>query len=489
MAGPLRRRASDLVASVRDVSPWRAAAIALGVLWATWATAYTVTVHRGIGTSAYDFGLYDQGVWLLSRGREPFVTLMGRNLFGDHTSFILLPLVPLYWLGAGTGVLFVVQSVALALGAWPTWSAARRMGADEPLALVAVVAYLFHPALSWTALENFHPDSFLAPLIALAVWSALSTRWGWFVAAVIGILATKEDAALVVAGLGVWVALRIDRRRGIVTAVVSVWVMALLLWAVMPAINGVPFRNEWRLPFGGWSGLFTTALTRPHELVAHLVSGERPLYVLQVLVPVGFVALLRPGIAAIAAAPLAVNLLSTFWYQSQIEYHYSVQLVPLVALGAVWSITRVDPRRRRALAVLVATCASVSAWVWSPLPGMRIDAPAYSADSPPAVAAREIVRQVPSDAVVSAWHGLTAHLARRERVYLFPVPFERLLYGMDPFARGDRLDFVDDVTHVVLPLELDDELAAVWERERTAFEIVFGNEWWALYERRFVNGG
>ena len=55
-----------------------------------------------MATSAYDFGLYDQGIWLLSRFHNPFVTLMGRNLFGDHTSFILIFLVPLYWIFNGT---------------------------------------------------------------------------------------------------------------------------------------------------------------------------------------------------------------------------------------------------------------------------------------------------------------------------------------------------------------------------------------------------
>ena len=34
----------------------------------------------------------------MSRFHAPFVTLMGRNLFGDHTSFILVLLVPFYWL-------------------------------------------------------------------------------------------------------------------------------------------------------------------------------------------------------------------------------------------------------------------------------------------------------------------------------------------------------------------------------------------------------
>jgi len=68
------------------------------VLYALYFSVRTVGVHNGLGTSAYDFGLYDQGIWLMSRGHSPFVTLMGRNLFGDHSSFILVLLIPLYWI-------------------------------------------------------------------------------------------------------------------------------------------------------------------------------------------------------------------------------------------------------------------------------------------------------------------------------------------------------------------------------------------------------
>jgi len=72
------------------------------VLYAIYFAQRTVGIHNGLGTSAFDFGLYDQGIWLLSRGHAPFVTLMGRNLFGDHSSFILVLLVPLYWIFATT---------------------------------------------------------------------------------------------------------------------------------------------------------------------------------------------------------------------------------------------------------------------------------------------------------------------------------------------------------------------------------------------------
>jgi uncharacterized membrane protein len=33
-------------------------------------------------------------------------------------------------------------------------------------------------------------------------------------------------------------------------------------------------------------------------------------------------------------------LVSTFWYQSQIEYHYAVQFVPILVVGSVYAISR-----------------------------------------------------------------------------------------------------------------------------------------------------
>jgi uncharacterized membrane protein len=49
----------------------------------------------------------------MSRFKTPFVTLMGRNLMGDHTSFILVLLVPLYWFAPGVGVLLFSQSAVI----------------------------------------------------------------------------------------------------------------------------------------------------------------------------------------------------------------------------------------------------------------------------------------------------------------------------------------------------------------------------------------
>lgn len=483
MAVEPRRALEIVVDRLRVFTAWHITAVVLSVTYTVWLAVRTTRDHFGLGTSAYDFGLYDQGVWLLSQGKAPFVTLMGRNLFGDHTSFILLPLVPLYWFVSSTGLLFVVQAIALGLGTIPVWKVTRLLLNSPPMCCVAVVAYLVHPALTFTGMENFHPDSALAPLIAWAIYAAVAYRWVQYVSAVVLILMVKEDTALFVVALGLWVALRRDRKIGIITVVGSVWVALVLLFAVMRGIVGVPYRNEWRLPFGGFGGLLRTGVTRPDKLIRHLVSGERPLYLLQLLAPVGFVALVRPEIALLGTLPLLSNLVSTFWYQSQIEYHYAVQFVPILVIGAMYGISKLVEHLRVWCVSVVLVASLVCAYVWTPLPFMRTEMPRWSPSHPAVAAAHEAMNRVPDDAIVSAYHTLTAHMARRERIYVFPTPYRRVLYGPNVFAKGDRLPFAEEVQYVILPRELEGETAVDWQAERLFFEVVYGNDWWTVYQR------
>ena len=483
MAVEPRQAIAVAVRRLRALTVWHSIAISVTLLYTVWLAVRTTRDHFGLGTSAYDFGLYDQGLWLLSQGKAPFVTLMGRNLFGDHTSFILLPLVPLYWFVGSTGLLFVVQAITLGIGALPIWKLTRLLLDSLPMSCVAVVAYLLHPALTFTGMENFHPDAALAPLIAWAIYAAVAYRWAQYVTAVVLILMVKEDTALFVVALGAWVAIRRDRHVGVVTIVGSLWVALLFLFAVLRGIVGVPYRNEWRLPFGGLGGLIRTTFTRPDKLIAHLVSGERPLYLLQLLAPVGFVALVRPEIALLGTLPLLSNLVSTFWYQSQIEYHYAVQFVPILVIGAMFGISRLAEHLRVWFVSVVLVASIACAYIWTPLPFMRTEMPRWSPSHPAVDAAHEAINRVPEGAVVSAYHTLTAHMARRERIYVFPTPYRRVLFGADVFAKGDRLPFAEEVQYVILPRELEGETAIDWQTERLFFDVVYGNDWWTVYER------
>ena len=473
-----------LFARVRRISSWTLVVCAAIFTYALYFSFTTVQIHRGIGTSAYDFGLYDQGIWLLSQGKTPFVTLMGRNLFGDHTSFILLPLVPLMWMFSSTSLLFVVQTLAIASGAIPIYAFARKHLESDALGCVFACTYLLYPAVSWTNVENFHPDSFLGVFIATALWAALHRKWRWYVGAVLLALMVKEDVVLVVAPIGVWVALRRDVRIGVATVIGSIGAALICFLLVIRNLTGTAFRNSWRIPFGGFGGLVKTALTSPRALLQHLTSDGRLTYLLQMLSPTAGLFFIAPSVALIAFVVMFSNIVSTFYYQYQIQYHYSLVIAPILVFGNVYAIGRLGESARRKATLVVGLASIVSAFILAPLPLAQNQLQKFPPGSPSVVAAHDLFAQIPSDAVISVFHPLSAQLARRERIYVFPNPFQRSLYGPDIFATGDRLEFADEIEYVMLPIALSAESEQVWRAEIQDYLVVASNQWWILYRHR-----
>ena len=479
------------------ITPWQVAFAGIVTLYVAYFTQVTLEVHHGLGTSSYDVGLYEQGVYLLSHGKAPFVTLMGRNMFGDHASFILLAVAPIYRLFPTAGTLFFFQSLVIGLGSLPVFLAARRRLQSEAMALALAVCFLLHPAVGWTNRENFHPDCVLALFVGMAIYGALERKWRLYWVFIILTILVKEDVSLVLVPLGVWVAMRRDLRYGVATACATVGATLVGMYAVMRSLIGVPTRNGWRIPFGGPSGLLEEVLERPGNVIEHFRSDNRPFYLWQMTFPMAFAFLRRPGIAAISLVVISTNMLSTFWYQYHLEYHYSLIAVPAIVLGAVYALEVVGRRwRRRATALIVAT----SVWacmMWGVVPLGKLIEPGakdplgrtqpyyWPPSHPVAVAAREIFPDVPDGASVSAYHALTPHLANRELIYQFPNPFRVVLYGPNTDLEYARscLTTANDLQYVMLQKTVPADLLADWDRIEPDFTAVAQNQYWVLYHR------
>ncbi|MDQ3470096.1 MAG: DUF2079 domain-containing protein [Actinomycetota bacterium] len=479
------RRAREWVdRRLRAVTPWQLMLVGMVAAYTTYFTKLSLDIHHGLGTSSYDSGLYDQGIWLMSRFQAPFVTLMGRNLMGDHTSFILVGLVPLYWLFPAAGTMFFAQSLAIGAGAVPVFLYARKWLASEAMAFVLAAVYLLHPAVGWTNLENFHPDAFLGVLVGFAIYAALERRWRMYVVFVVLSLLVKEDVSLIIVPLGIWVALRRDRRIGLLTIVGSLGMMAVAMLLVMRSLIGVPTRNAWRVPFGGPGGLLRTTFERPGEVVDHLRSDGRPWYVWQMLTPFAWLMIRAPEVALIGGGVLVTNVVSTFWYQYHVQYHYSLVIVPALALGTVYVIGKVREHARRWVVTGLAVVAMYTAFLWGPLPFARNDLAYWAPDHPVAEQLRDILDAVPGDAVVAAHYGVTPHMAHRSEIYQFPTPFRVVLYGPDISLEGSRLDeLAERVEYVVLSRAKDEEMQRDWDVVDDAFELVASNESWEVFRR------
>lgn len=436
---------------------------------------WTLRNHWGFGTFGFDIGIFDQGLWLLSRFDRAFVTVLGLDLFGDHTSFILLPLVPLYWVFDSASVLLVAQSVALGLGALPVFLIGRSWLRSEGLAAGFSIAYLLHPALMWTNYENFHPDSFEVPLVLFAFLFIIRKRWTAFFVCLALLLSVKEDVALLTIPLGVYIALAHNRKIGIITTAVSTVWFVLAVWVILPSINGVGSLDQFRIPFGGMTGLLKSAVTEPWDVARYALSDDRSWYLWQLFAPLAFISILGWRVAIVSIGPLLSNVLSTFWYQFHIQYHYSTLVLPVLVIAAVYAFAMFRSRTLRmgGVAVVIAAAAT-SSFLWGPAPWARVPAPLGDPASELAVAARDAIDQVPDGSSVSASPGLVPHLSHRREIYEFPNPWWATNWG-DFSLDGQRLPMADSVQYVVISKDLSPENESVLNDIRSEFTIDYEN--------------
>jgi len=448
----------------------------------------TSDVHRGYGTSAFDIGLYDQGLWLLSHLKAPYVTLMGRNLFGDHTQFMLVTLVPLYWIRPDATTLLWAQAFLMALGAVPVYMLSMRLLKNPVFAAVLSAAFLLHPALAQSNLENYHPDSFLVPIVGFVLYAAVMDKRRMLVVFSALALLCKEDVVLILLPIALWYTWRRNRTLGLSIAAASILTATFDTEVVMRGLTGVPSLNGWRIPFGGVGGLLREILRKPGEVVNYVLQSDRPngrpFYVWQMVAPTGLVFLVAPELALTVILVLLSNVISTFGYQHQIAYHYSMVIVPGLLMGTVYAISRIKRERLRTIAVVIVGVSSLwCAFLWGPYPfSIHHDVPHLSPSDPTVQAIREVQAKLPPDAVVSAYYAFAPHVDHRERVYMWPTPFHAV-YWNTFHQEGQRLPAANDVQYVFLPTNLTDHTETLNEIKRD-FEVVARSSAAVLYKRR-----
>lgn len=436
---------------------------------------------RGYAMPAFDFGVFDQGVWLLSRFHDPFVTVMGRDLFGDHASFIYALLAPVYWVYPHGSALLAIQAVAVAAGAVPVYLVARHLGAGNTVATAVAWAYLLDPALQQGNLDGFHAECFLPFFFGMAIYAALAWKPGLLLAMVVLTLLLKENVGLLLVPLGLWTAWRRDRRWGLAIAAGGAAWSILMPLAVMPALLGYfSPADEGQMPFGGLAGLLHTL--PPARMWAYLKAQGRPLYLWQMLFPTGFAFLRSPEVAAIALFVLVGNVLSPDPYVQQILYHYTLAPTAVLFVGTAFALAAVRSRRARiAAATGVLLCAGWASHLWGAMPFSRTP-PVYAVNTPQDLADDQLVAMVPPEAVVSADTYFVPHVSHRVGCYLWPTPFDTGNYGS--FTQDhQRLPAASQVQYLLLSLPQSAEELHVLESLRPSFHVVAIRGQAALFER------
>jgi uncharacterized membrane protein len=206
-------------------------------------------------TTTWDQGLYQQALWSTAHGRNFYETADVEtggygSLLEVHSVFLFYLLAPLYDLFPYETTLFAVQSVIVALAAFPLYLLARDVAASRRLGLLAGLAYLaWTPTLSST-LYDFHPEAFLpVELFTLVLlWERRQYAFGFLVAGIA--FCTLEIAPVLTFFVGIWGLLTLRPTR-------------------LASPNRLP-----RAPFvGRWLARLRTALRSPKVRASLLLLG------------------------------------------------------------------------------------------------------------------------------------------------------------------------------------------------------------------------
>jgi uncharacterized membrane protein len=436
--------------------PGITALVALAILLYTAVfSAVSILGYRNFGMSAFDIGIHVQAIWKLSSGRGLFNTVRGLPIWGDHCWFVMLLYTPLYWLLPRVETLLILQSFALAMGAMPLAVILLRRGAGSLAAVIFSLAWLLSPALQNMNLENFHPEVLAAPFLLWSVERAEAEKWKGYWFAVGVALLCKEDVALTTFMIGVWVSFR-NKKTGILTMIISLAWFFLCMKVFLPFFNDEGF---FRFEGGYWFSTFWHNKFEPSYYWETFAQARVGRYAWQLGLPLLFLFLGTPLLAAAALPGFMVNVLSSNDYLISIDYHYNFQALPMLFAASAMSFSWL--RREKGLLTLVSRIVllgilAASLWAnlqWSFLPLDKIKerlSKQYSffRDSGVELRFRKFATLLPADPEVpiAVSHNLLPHLAHRNEIFMYPNPFTPQYWGIN----GENLPSADIIEMLLL---------------------------------------
>lgn len=431
----------------------------------------SITRHRAFMTNAFDLGNVDQAMWNTAHGRPLAFTnwrgvdldLATDNRMAMHVEPIYLLIAPLYWVWSSPEALLVLQSVALALGAWPVFRLARRRLGSPWAGEAFAAAYLLMPGLEAANLWEWHAVTLAAPLMLYAFDYAQERRYSLFWLFAILAMATKEEIPLAVLMMALYVAWtdRPGRRWALALALVAASWFVLAVGVVIPHFEGdrSPYLRYYGDIGDGPLGLVRTAIRRPDVVISALLTPRNLGYLRDLFFQLGFLSLLHPATLSIAAPDLAINLLSDHEPMHFVEkYHYVAPMVPGLIIAAIfgtgWLAERVAgrwPQRRReaiaALTVWLLAAALFYHYYHGYTPLARAFEPYRVTDHHRL--GEEIARQIPADAAVSAQPNLNPHVSQRRVLYRFPYVGDAEYVFVDVSSLANKRNMFADIEAMI----------------------------------------
>ncbi len=312
------------------------AGFAIAFFW--FVSAWLVARVESFSTPTYDFGIFSQMFYSMKTQGSPITTLErdgALSHFAVHVSPSYYLLLPFYALAPTPATLQVLQAAVLASSVIPMWLLGKRHGLSAPVRTLICGLLLLYPAFSGGTSYDIHENCLLAPLV-LWLFYGIDTRRYWLTGlSAVLTLGVKEDAAVYVAVIALYVllrsALRKDKKDAIVGAALLagslVWFFAATGYLAKKGDGVMTYRYR-NFMYGDDDSLMAvvkSVIFCPMKAAFESVDAEKLKFLAQTLLPLaGLPLLTRRYERYLLLIPyILVNLMSDYQYQHDIFFQYT----------------------------------------------------------------------------------------------------------------------------------------------------------------------
>lgn len=408
--------------------------------------------HYNFRTFALDLGMFNQALYAYSNGQKAYYTLDPSGVvspfLSTHFSPITILHTPLYYL-MGSYTLLVIQIASIIFGGYGIYKLSVQLTAGRHKVSLLILVQFFMTWGIFSALAfDFHNNVVGAMMLPWLTLYFVKRRAGAFVLLSALFLMTQETMALwypfIILGLLLefkpyW------NRRSLLRVylpliALSIGYALLVILYIMPLLQ----EQTENLQLSRYAHLGDSASDIVRNIILHPIDTVKMLFTnilddpdydgiktefyFAFLLSGGFFLLLRPKLLILLIPIIAQKMLSNNYVFWGTNAQYSIECVPLLAIGTICYFTAKENRGPFIIYLsLSLTCLTtirlldhrISKWY---LPeNVRIYQLAHYEQFVDNKEVYAVLSSIPDDVPVSSSSRLAPHLARRSYLYHFPV--------------------------------------------------------------------
>ena len=323
-----------------------------------WLTAYFICCsallsllssirHIWFQSNAWDLGIFDQAIYLISQGADPISSFLDFHILGDHAALVLYPIGLIYRAFPSTYFILILQSVAITSSIFPLYKFAHSKSLSVKSKKSAVLFFLLFPIIFNLAIFDFHPEALALPILTLLACELEQDNTSLKKIALLVILSLtcKITISIFIAGFGARELLKKRKNIGILLLTLGLTWFWLASKFIIPFYGGLGAsltRHAHRFGLSDDSIFQVNSIFENiSTLSIQILNTSNLEYIALLIAPAFYLFLVKnPKLTIIRLIPfyplLAINLLSTSPSMKNLIFQYSVFLVPLLAIETIY---------------------------------------------------------------------------------------------------------------------------------------------------------